>query len=83
MKSPDQICGQYADAGVKVTVTQMDNGSILVEGNKDGLMFLSELLAAQASFEGDDGFQLSPNGAGSALFTDAATLGLYIHRAKR
>lgn len=80
MKSPDQICDEYSKEKVKVTINQLDADYILIEGNADALKFLGKLILAQAHFKGDCGFHISPNGAGSTLFSDKSTIGIYIHR---
>jgi hypothetical protein len=41
---------------------------------------LGEVLLAQADFEKDDGFEISPDGPGSAFFTEGSTHGFYFHR---
>lgn len=79
--SPDKLCDYSADKGIKVTVRKMkDENCILIEGNSDALVFLGQLLIAQAGFEKDCGFQLSPKGAGRALFNSKSNTGIYIHR---
>ena len=80
MKSPDKICEEYYDKKVKLTVKKLDDETILFEGNQEELEFLGNLLLAQAQFKEDCGFSISPGGAGSALFSDKSSIGLYIHR---
>ena len=80
MTSPDEVCSANADRGVKLTSRLMDEGYLLLEGDSEALKFLGELLIAQANFSPDCGFQIAPNGPGSALFTEGSTTGLYIHR---
>ena len=64
MKSPDKICQEYSDKKVRVTITKLDNETILFEGNQEELEFIGNLIIAQARFKEDCGFQISPNGAG-------------------
>lgn len=78
VKGPDEVCSEYADREVQITLTDLDE-LILIRGTKSGLRFLAELLLAQADAQ-DTGFQISPNGAGKALFTPESTRGLYIDR---
>jgi hypothetical protein len=78
--SPDEVCARYFEKGVRLTVAELDEETILIEGSREGLRFLGELLIAQADFEKDDGFQISPFGAGHGLFTKEATRGIYIRR---
>lgn len=75
----DEICAAYADRGVKVTCRTMD-GSVLLEGNREALEFLGNLLLAQANDPNCCHKSIEPNGAGNALFTDGSNLGIYIHR---
>ena len=76
--SPDEVCAKYADLNVKISITDLED-FVLIKGTKEGLKFLGELLLAQANFR-DSGFQMSPSGAGNALFTADSTRGLYIER---
>jgi hypothetical protein len=78
---PDDIAATYADSDVRtgITIRQLDDDYILVEGDKAGLTFLSDLIQAVAHAS-DCGFQISPHAEGSALFSAEATLGIYIHR---
>jgi hypothetical protein len=82
MKSPDRICGENADANRKITVKWLDDEKeyILIEGTKEDLEFLGNLLISQANFEKDDSFFLSPKGPGNALFTKKSQFGIYILR---
>ena len=80
MKSPDEICGEYFEKKVSLTVKHMDENYILIEGDTDSLEFLGKLIIAQANFDEDCGFQIAPRGAGDAHFSKKAELGVYIHR---
>jgi hypothetical protein len=80
MKSPDEICDDYSNKGVKLSVRQIEKDYILIEGDTDSLEFLGNLLLAQANFEKDCGLQIAPNGAGSSFFGKDSTFGFYIHR---
>jgi hypothetical protein len=80
MTTPDEICSANADRGVKLTSRLIDDGYLLLEGDREALRFLGELLIAQADFTPDCALQISPTEAGSALFTEGSTTGLYIHR---
>ena len=78
--SPDEVCRQFAIEGVSITVrTLKDESMILIEGSERALQFLSELLQAQSGFA-DCGFGIGPGAAGSGLFSEESTVGLYIHR---
>ena len=82
MKSPDYVCGENADAKRKVTVKFLDKDKdyILIEGKKEDLEFLGNLLISQANFKDDDSFFISPKGPGSKLFTKKSEFGIYILR---
>ncbi len=43
--SPDEVCAAYADRNVKITCCLMEN-FVLLEGTKDALEFLGNLLLA-------------------------------------
>jgi hypothetical protein len=76
--TPDEVCPNYADRKVKITSRAMDN-LVLLEGDREALKFLGNLLLAQADDERSCNKSIQPNGAGSAFFTDTSNLGIYIH----
>lgn len=76
---PDDVCEQYATQNVKITIKMLDDDMVLFEGDTQSLKFLGELFLAMAQTK-DDGFQISPTGAGKLFFTLEASHGLYIHR---
>lgn len=78
MHSPDQVCANAASQGIKMTIVQKDD-FVLIEGNQEALMFLSQLFAAQSRATKGAGFQISPHCAGNALFSSDSDMGLYIH----
>jgi hypothetical protein len=61
-----------------------DDGSepstVLVEGSSRALKMLAELLIAVAEEKENDGFSMSPMGAGNIHFSKATKLGIYIYR---
>jgi len=77
---PDALCASFAERPDKITLRAAADGTVLVEGSASALEFLGNLLIAQAQTQTDCGFQLSPSGAGSALFSSSSNLGIYIHR---
>jgi hypothetical protein len=79
-RTPDQASATFARSTDHLTLNLLDNETVLVEGTKQALLLLSNLIRAQAEYSADCGFQISPAGAGSKIFSKAATLGLYIHR---
>jgi len=78
-EAPDAVCARYANLGVKISVRPLDEYSVLIEGSSQALRFLGELFLAQAGFDQDCSFAISPRGPGGALFTDNARLGICIH----
>jgi len=78
-QSPDEVCDRFAREGGSVLVRLLDRETILIEAGPRGLLFLSSLFRSMVDFS-DDGFGLSPRGAGSALFRKGSTKGIYIHR---
>jgi hypothetical protein len=82
----DDVCERYADRHVGLTVRQLEDDdseqdpTVLIEGSSDALRMLAELLLSVADDSNNDGFGISPNGAGKAHFSVDATLGIYIHR---
>ena len=78
--TPDDICEKYADLGVKVTVTDLDDELVLFKATREGLEFLAELFWAQAHDPERDSNHLSPRNPGSDLFTKESTRGIYIRR---
>ena len=79
--SPDAVCAVFSDQQGKITLRMLEDDTVLIEGDGKALEFLGHLLLAQAQFSKDCGFQISPGGAGNALFSPQSTHGLYIHRA--
>jgi len=77
--TPDEVCASYADRKVKITAKAMDD-LVLLEGDREALEFLGNLILAQANDERSCNKSIQPNGAGSSFFTDPSNLGIYIHR---
>lgn len=78
--SPDMICAAFSDRPEKLTVRRLEGDTTLIEGSAEALEFLGNLLIAQARFANDCGFEISPTGPASAVFSREASVGLYIHR---
>ena len=78
--SPDELCASFADSPDKITLRTLEDNTVLIEGSTAALQFLGSLLLAQAQSKTGCGFQLSPSGAGSSLFSTLSNLGVYIHR---
>lgn len=79
----NEVCREYAEKGVKLTVRMLDAEGeeefVFIEGDSEALEFLGNLLLAQAKEEGCKRF-LGPNTAGNIFFTPESTMGVYIHR---
>ena len=82
----DEICERYAErsAGLVLRLLAEEDGdppsTVLIEGPARALRMLAELLIAVTDDPGDDGFSMSPFGAGNDHFAAASELGVYIHR---
>ena len=75
---PDDVAEKWASEGVTIRVSDLED-LVLIEGTKGALLLLAELLTAVAE-EGRAGFQISPTGAGMALFSEGSTRGFYFLR---
>ncbi len=80
--SPDQICETHAKKEIALKVW-VEEDTVFLAGDTKSLIFLSELISAQANFQKDDGFAISPNDAGKIFFKKDSTHGIYIHRIER
>jgi hypothetical protein len=78
--TPDEICEKFAAREVKITCRMLEDDLVLLEGTREGLEMLGNLILAQAKFDQDCGIELSPIGAGSALFNRNSDKGICIHR---
>ncbi len=56
-----------------------DCQSLLIEGTRESLEFLAELILLHCLERRDCGFQLGPKGPGCGLFTESSEVGIYIH----
>lgn len=75
--SPVRVCEKHATKKTSVIIRQLDDDTIMIEAPAAGLRFLAELIAAQAGFAKDCGFQLDRD----AKQLDPSTeKGIYIHR---
>ena len=73
---PDDVCREYSESGLQLRVTETD-GTIVIEGTAQSLLFVSKLFTAQSEAK-DDGFGISPFGAGRSWFAPGSTKGIYI-----
>ncbi len=53
---------------------------VLIEGDADALKFLADLILAQIGSDYGCTLNIHPNGAGRNHFSDASTLGIFVHR---
>ncbi len=79
MIAPDDICEKYSSKKINLNIF-IKSGTVFIEGDQITLKFLSELIKAQSDFKKDDGFQISPSGAGKIFFKDKKGYGIYIHK---
>lgn len=77
--STNDVFDEFSKRGARITVKELDSGTVLVEGDKIGLEFLASVILACAKGK-DHSVQFSPTGAGARRFTKESTLGFYIHR---
>lgn len=80
---PDNVCVRYSGVGVALNLRVLESAPgegkpmVLIEGDEQSLLFLADLLIAQASDELDCGFQITapaPN-----FLHPSSQFGLYIH----
>lgn len=82
----DEICEQYSNQNVGLTLRMIEDEdgdpptTVLIEGSASALRMLAELLIAVADETQNEGFAISPFGAGRAHFSKSSQLGVYIHR---
>ena len=82
----DEICERYSDKNVGLALRMLDDddgdppSTVLIEGPAPALRMLAELLIAIADEAENEGFSISPFGAGKDHFSAASELGVYIHR---
>lgn len=93
MKMLKEILQLHADAADKLTVQvfsadRSDSSDreqtpiqdyVLIEGSRESLRFLGELITAFVSEDCGCNFDIHPQGAGSAHFTTKSSIGLYLH----
>lgn len=76
--STNEVLIAHDRADIRLKIADLDSTTVLIEGNRDALLFLSRLLAAHAQAS-SCGFQMSQNGSGSRWLTRDSSKGLYIH----
>ena len=82
----DDICRTFASKAVRLSLRLLEptdddeSPLVLIEGNSQALRMLAELIGAVAEASTDDGFSLSPHGAGKRYFATGSTHGFYINR---
>lgn len=81
----DDICDRYSDKSVGLVLKLLEDekslpSTVLIEGSSEALRMLAELLLAVADEPENDGFSISPFGAGKLHFGESAEIGVYIHR---
>ena len=83
----EDLLTSHADGESKLTVrtfTDKDDEFsqrwVLVEGSADDLRFLAEVILAHANSDTGCSWGLHPDGAGSAHFSRASTIGIFLHK---
>jgi len=56
------------------------NPYVLIEGTREVLCELAEMIIFRANYTKDCGYQMHPRGAASKFFSKASEVGIYIHR---
>ena len=80
---PDRVAQHYHAAGVDLRIRvlppegEYSKPMIVIEGHAEALLFLADLLLAQATDELDCGFQVDLPAPG--LLSDQSQYGIYIH----
>lgn len=77
--STNDVIKKYENSGVRITIRELDKHDLLIEGTRDGLLFLAQLITACAEDPDEDGVGISPFGAGNSWFTQQSNKGMYIH----
>ena len=85
--SPDFVTITYAERSspIRLNLSLLeapDAGAkpmILVEGDSETLLFLADLLIAQAQDSSNCGKQIAPDGPGNSFFEPRSAFGIYIH----
>ncbi|MBJ7534908.1 hypothetical protein JDN40_12400 [Rhodomicrobium vannielii ATCC 17100] len=82
----DALCEFYAAKGVKLTTRELPGDSedmaklVLIEGDKDALKFLGEMILSVAESKEEGNFSMSPSGPGSIFFSKGSGYGFYINK---
>ena len=77
-KKSDSICEQYSKEKIKIN-TWLEDDVFFIQGDTKSLMFLSDLIKAQAMEIKDDNVCIGPNLAGNKFFSKKAKFGILIH----
>lgn len=74
----DSICEQYSKEKIKIN-TWLEDDVFFIQGDTKSLMFLSDLIKAQAMELENDNICIGPNLAGNKFFSKKAKFGILIH----
>jgi hypothetical protein len=87
MSAINDILTIHADGESKLTVRtftdredEFSQRYVLIEGSPDDLRFLAEVILSHANSDAGCNGGLHPEGAGSAHFSSASTVGIYLHK---
>lgn len=75
---PDDILEKFSSLGVSLTIRDLGD-EVLIEGDRQSLMFLGELIQAQAQVSRPCDIWMAPDGPGVIYFSKRANRGLRIH----
>ncbi|RZV14864.1 hypothetical protein D3M61_02575 [Aliarcobacter butzleri] len=74
----DKICQKYSNEKISIN-TWIEEDIFFIQGDKKTLLFLSDLIKAQALEMKDDNFCIGKTVAGSKFFSKKAKFGILIH----
>lgn len=74
----NNVLEQYSKEKIKIN-TWIEDDVFFVEGNIKALLFLSDLIRAQAMELENDNICIGPNLAGNKFFSKKAKFGILIH----
>lgn len=74
----DNICEKYSQEKISIN-TWLENDVFFIQGDTKSLMFLADLIKAQAMEKNNDNICIAPNSAGKKFFSKKAKFGIIIH----
>lgn len=74
----DKICEKYSKEKISIN-TWIEDDIFFIQGNKKTLLFLADLIKAQALEIKDDNFCIGRTVAGNKFFSKEAKFGILVH----